>query len=317
MDLSMPSNSSISRSNRKRKAQDSNVVLSKRERKREKCHKFYSTYKRQNFSMPDSVMFYMAKNPKTAEMYQKMIQICKYFFIKNPILVIPSLVYDGKKWRESRSHVFFDLSKTTSKFWITEGIEVALKKVIVENPVSSLIPKLFRCNAKNVVVANQEIYYHDIRHLLPSAEKIIMMNVTVKYENGFIVALENIVEIAVKAKKIQLYSTHLNITSKTMKELLQIPHFATLDLFRMDYIPETFDLDTFYSYMKQNKLTKFCLVFNHSISAAYINQLEAIFNEIYETKIHGYNPAIIRYPGVDNQKYNRLFFQFTKMDEFF
>uniref|UniRef100_A0AC35GSV6 Uncharacterized protein n=1 Tax=Panagrolaimus sp. PS1159 TaxID=55785 RepID=A0AC35GSV6_9BILA len=35
--------------------------------------------------MPDSVIFYVAKNPKTAELYFKMVKTCKYFFVKQPI----------------------------------------------------------------------------------------------------------------------------------------------------------------------------------------------------------------------------------------
>uniref|UniRef100_A0A914QBV8 Uncharacterized protein n=1 Tax=Panagrolaimus davidi TaxID=227884 RepID=A0A914QBV8_9BILA len=100
-----------------------------------------------------------------------------------------------------------------------------------------------------------------------------------------------------------------------MKYLLQIPHFGTLGLFLISNIPESFDLDTFYAHMKKNKLTKFRLVFNHPISAAYINQLEAIFNEIYETEIHDYRPALIKYPGGDNVKYNRLVDKFLTTGE--
>uniref|UniRef100_A0A914PLH5 Uncharacterized protein n=1 Tax=Panagrolaimus davidi TaxID=227884 RepID=A0A914PLH5_9BILA len=99
-----------------------------------------------------------------------------------------------------------------------------------------------------------------------------------------------------------------------MKELLQIPHFATLDVFEMENIPESFDLDTFYSYMKQNKRTKFSLSFDNSISAAYINQLEAIFNEIYESQLYDYKRYLIRYPGVDNRKYKQLFKDFIVID---
>uniref|UniRef100_A0A914P6M7 Uncharacterized protein n=1 Tax=Panagrolaimus davidi TaxID=227884 RepID=A0A914P6M7_9BILA len=265
MDLSKPL---TSRSIHKRKAQDDRVILSKHD-------KFYATVQRQNFSMPDSVTFYMAKNPKTAELYQKVIQTCKYFFAKNSILVISSLLSYGKN-----------------------GAYV-----------------LFRLDAKVLSISRHDVDYYDLLHLLPSAEKIFMMNVTVKYENGSIVALEEFVSMAVKAKIIRLNSTHLSITSETMKYLLQIPHFGTLCLFLISNIPESFDLDTFYAHMKKNKLTKFRLVFNHPISDAYKTRLEAIFNEIYETEIHDYRPALIKYPRGDDVKYNRLVDKFITKGE--
>uniref|UniRef100_A0A914PBQ5 Uncharacterized protein n=1 Tax=Panagrolaimus davidi TaxID=227884 RepID=A0A914PBQ5_9BILA len=61
--------------------------------------KFMATYRHQNFSMPDSFVFYIAKNPKTWKLYQKMVKTCKYFFVKNPILVIDKhLNYYDSQW---------------------------------------------------------------------------------------------------------------------------------------------------------------------------------------------------------------------------
>uniref|UniRef100_A0AC34FN25 Uncharacterized protein n=1 Tax=Panagrolaimus sp. ES5 TaxID=591445 RepID=A0AC34FN25_9BILA len=58
--------------------------------------RFYASYRHQEFSLPDSIMHYMAMNPKNAKIYQKLIRSCKYFFVKNQILVISSLQYDSK-----------------------------------------------------------------------------------------------------------------------------------------------------------------------------------------------------------------------------
>ena len=42
----------------------------------------------QRFSIPSSFIYYMAKNPTSLPVYQKLIQSCKYFFAKNPIIVV-------------------------------------------------------------------------------------------------------------------------------------------------------------------------------------------------------------------------------------
>uniref|UniRef100_A0AC34FGX2 Uncharacterized protein n=1 Tax=Panagrolaimus sp. ES5 TaxID=591445 RepID=A0AC34FGX2_9BILA len=70
--------------NLRRKAVDSKSVPKK---------KIYFTgpHGRREWSLPDSIMYYMAMNPKSAEVYQKLVKSCKYFYIKNPIVVVPDL----------------------------------------------------------------------------------------------------------------------------------------------------------------------------------------------------------------------------------
>lgn len=40
------------------------------------------------------------------------------------------------------------------------------------------------------------------------------------------------------------------VTSDTAKKLLEIPHFSNLDYFRFEDIPEVFEIETFFSYIK-------------------------------------------------------------------
>uniref|UniRef100_A0AC34FWQ4 Uncharacterized protein n=1 Tax=Panagrolaimus sp. ES5 TaxID=591445 RepID=A0AC34FWQ4_9BILA len=161
--------------------------------------KFYFTgpYSLQEWSLPDSFMYYIAMNPKSAEVYQKLVKSCKFFYIKNPILVVPRL----------------------------------------------LIPQ----------------------------------------------------------------SSLSSITSKTVSELAKIPHFTTLTSMEMCGVPESFDLDALSMYTKTNKMTVFYLEFADSISHAYKNRLEAIIDEIIETKTHDYKPIIMKYSELDEEKFRSFF----------
>uniref|UniRef100_A0A914P464 Uncharacterized protein n=1 Tax=Panagrolaimus davidi TaxID=227884 RepID=A0A914P464_9BILA len=278
---------------------------------RSKRAKFLSTYcSRQSFSLPDSYMFYILKHPKNAEMYQKMIKSCKYFFIKNPILVIPCLSYgrDSKEW-QNLSNVKSDMSNLMSKIWITGKLHINAGKN-EENILSSIISKVYRCDVKVFILYDQTILYHDLSRLIGSAEKIrFYRNVLVKNDNGSNVCLEKIVEVALKAKIISVYPGTIlsSITSKTMKELLKIPHFSKVKFLSMKKIAESFDIETFYAYMKKNKFTKFALYFDESISNAYKNRLEAINNEILATKMFNYTPPLINFDGLDVDEYFKLF----------
>uniref|UniRef100_A0A914Q512 Uncharacterized protein n=1 Tax=Panagrolaimus davidi TaxID=227884 RepID=A0A914Q512_9BILA len=94
-----------------------------------------------------------------------------------------------------------------------------------------------------------------------------------------------------------LRSSPTNITFKTVKELLKLPHFLTLDSFHISDIPDKFDIESFYIYMKKNKQTKVYLNFDDSISEAYKIRLEDIIQEIIATEKHDYAPPFIMFLG--------------------
>uniref|UniRef100_A0A914PMA5 Uncharacterized protein n=1 Tax=Panagrolaimus davidi TaxID=227884 RepID=A0A914PMA5_9BILA len=270
-------------SSRKRKAKDLTMLQSKRA-------KFCSTYiSRQSFDLPGTIMFYILMNPKTAAFYQKLIKSCKYFFIKNPILIVNHLFHNDiysvhVRWIVNRKP--FDLSKLTCKVWITDKLDIYPGKKHNQSILSSLMPKLYRCDVKELNLSEQVITFHDLSLLISFAEVIYFYNVTFKNENGSNVALEEVVEIAVNAKNIKILSNTAltNISSKTFNELLKIPHFTQLDYFCMEKIPHTFDIEAFYVFMKNNRTTKFRLHFDDSVSQVYKNRTEEIVDEILATK---------------------------------
>uniref|UniRef100_A0AC35FNN1 Uncharacterized protein n=1 Tax=Panagrolaimus sp. PS1159 TaxID=55785 RepID=A0AC35FNN1_9BILA len=294
MDSSKPA--CATSSNQKRKAEYSMMVYCKRT-------KFMATYYRQDFSMPDSVIFYVAKNPKTAELYLKMVKTCKYFFVKNPIIVIPKLwAHYGGKWSSGR--VILNLTKYNCKYWITSEIYAPAHGLVNQNIVSSIIPKLYRCDVKRLFLFHQIIFFNDLLLLISSAEWINFTNVIVKHADSSDVPLEDIVAIAIKAEEISF--TEPIITSKTMKELTKLPNFSKFYHFVLYNLSEVYDIDAFYSYMKKNKHTKLSIDFNPQISDAFKNRLETIVDEILETEQFNYKPPIIKFAGLDIQKYTKF-----------
>lgn len=166
-----------------------NMVQSKRDR-------FYSSYCNQNFVLPDSVIFYIAKNPKNAKMYLKMIQTCKYFFVKNPFLVVPNLIYADSKWNVGS----FD--NVACKFWAIYQLQI--QSSISSDFGSFLIPKMYQCDVKNFSLFSQIIFYKEFLFLSSSVEFIHCRNVTVKYDDGKMVELEKLVEAATKVQYFRL-----------------------------------------------------------------------------------------------------------------
>uniref|UniRef100_A0A914QZ23 DUF38 domain-containing protein n=1 Tax=Panagrolaimus davidi TaxID=227884 RepID=A0A914QZ23_9BILA len=262
--------------------------------------KFFTKYFRQNFSLPDSIMHYIEKNPKTWKLYQKMIQACKYFFVKNPILVVRYLYHNKDDLWCVDNRLLIDLKKIKCKFWVTKEFYVPRfpdVKNINPNIVSSNISKLYKCGASFLELGGQTISYHDLSFLISDAKEIVFEDVTVKDENGKILPLEKLIEASIKAERIHIVGP--TMTSKTFNELTKITHFANLDSLTLYGLNEDFDVEDFYVYMKKNQRTKFKLWFDSSISDGYKARIEEIIDEIKATKVFGYRRPSIEFDELD------------------
>uniref|UniRef100_A0A914QAQ4 Uncharacterized protein n=1 Tax=Panagrolaimus davidi TaxID=227884 RepID=A0A914QAQ4_9BILA len=242
-------------------------------------------------------MFYISKNPRTTKLYQKMIQTCKYFFIKNPIIVSSNFPYSLDFDKRCIGKTGLDFSQLICKYWITENFKF-----------TSILPKLYKCDAIKVTISDQIISFNVLSIFTKTAEDIIFNKVTIKDSDGSIVSLEKIFKAFFNAKKFEFYSysTLSNITSKTFNELLKIPHFSKLQLMSLNNIPDTFDIETFYVYLKKNNTTKFDLIFDNSISASYKIRLEEIIDEILSTEVFNYKVPFIDFDGLEIEKAFKL-----------
>uniref|UniRef100_A0AC35EWV9 Uncharacterized protein n=1 Tax=Panagrolaimus sp. PS1159 TaxID=55785 RepID=A0AC35EWV9_9BILA len=288
--------------NRKRKAKDDTTMVES------KRSKFLSTYiSRQTFALPDSMMFYIKKN-RSASLYKKLIKSCKYFFIKQPLLIVNSLFYYYTEWLVENKT--FDLSKCTLKLWILDELDVSpdCRNAGHDELAVSVMSKLHRCDAKELSLSFQVISFNDLSSLISSAEFVSLQNVTVINGDGTTTAIEKIVEIAAKATSFFFKCTPVldTITSKTFDQIVNLPNFPQVTQFSLENIPEVFDLEAFYVFMKKNKTTKFHLKFADSCSEAYKNRIEAIIDEYLGTFPLDYEPVVLHFPQLNWIKRSRL-----------
>uniref|UniRef100_A0A914PVU4 Uncharacterized protein n=1 Tax=Panagrolaimus davidi TaxID=227884 RepID=A0A914PVU4_9BILA len=272
---------------------------------------FYSTYRHQNFAFQGSIMYYIAKNPKSVKLYQKLVQSCKYFFRMNPILIneyICVLNYKsiGLKAVKEDGWKILDINNISSKCWITKGCYGFTGNN--HHLVSSLIPKLYKCDAKRLDLGDQIITFDELMFLASNAEEIDLDGVVVKYEDGSLVPLEKVVEALPKIKTIRYSCTPSSpsVTGKTFKELMKIPHFMTLDYLKLWNVPEEFDLESFHIYMKKNERTEVKLKFGFPLSDEYIIRLYSIIDDIIATQNHDYKPPWIKFDGMDAETFDQL-----------
>uniref|UniRef100_A0AC35GW92 Uncharacterized protein n=1 Tax=Panagrolaimus sp. PS1159 TaxID=55785 RepID=A0AC35GW92_9BILA len=257
---------------------------------------FSGPYSRQNWSLPDSIIFYIAKNPCSAKLFQKLVQMCKYFFIKNPIIIIKQF-YKNEKLEAVLEKIEkrIILSNIISyKFWVTNDRIRPTSKII-----SSIIPYIYKVDVKKIFVYGQNISFNDFICFSKNVECISFINTNLKNENDSNIPLEKLVETLPKLKKLSInnpdYDRYL-ITSETMKELIKIKHVPQIDTICFAGLTDTFDIETFYDYMKKNKHTRFYFSFSYRFSNAYLNRLEEIVDEIIETQNHDYKVPCFTVP---------------------
>uniref|UniRef100_A0AC34GPX4 Uncharacterized protein n=1 Tax=Panagrolaimus sp. ES5 TaxID=591445 RepID=A0AC34GPX4_9BILA len=251
---------------------------------------FLNSYRRgQPFSFPDSIMFYISKNPKNSKLIQKMIKSCKYFFVQNPFIKILDLnIYFKNEWQTSYDGISVDLKKFPSRIWVTGMMTVENPKE--QNDISFIIPQIYQYDAIELCLNDINISYNIFKFLAVKCEIIRFTNVTVKDESGSIVALEKLVKVVSNVKEFH-YDLGNNgskiITSKTVNALLKIPHFSQIELFSLENVPE------------KNKKTLIQLKFEDSVSVEYQNRLQIIVDEIYRKKKPKYQEPYIGFPGMN------------------
>uniref|UniRef100_A0A914PWR4 Uncharacterized protein n=1 Tax=Panagrolaimus davidi TaxID=227884 RepID=A0A914PWR4_9BILA len=162
---------------------------------------FQGPYRPQKWPFKYSLINYITMNPSNSKAWQKLIQTCKFFFAKNPVLVIEKLSsIFGREWRASLNGFEKDVNFASihSKFWVTDQF------FSFYFSVSSVISYLYQVHAKTLKISKQTILYNDYLFISSKVEDIDLYQVTVKKEDGTIVPLEELVEVLPKIKEIKL-----------------------------------------------------------------------------------------------------------------
>uniref|UniRef100_A0A914P2J0 Uncharacterized protein n=1 Tax=Panagrolaimus davidi TaxID=227884 RepID=A0A914P2J0_9BILA len=161
--------------------------------------------KKQNWPFKESLIYYISKNPSSAKVYQKTIQSCKYFFEKNPVLVVSKLKVCKRNVEcdicfndfieciknEGKCCVKIDIAKLSSKIWFCDELDIADG---AKNFASVLCSKLYRCEINRLKITNKVILFDDLRLLTASAKEIVLCANKITFNDGKPVMLDKILE---------------------------------------------------------------------------------------------------------------------------
>ena len=154
----------------------------------------------QRFSLPEIIVHYLAKNPTSSKLWKKLIQTCKYFYSKNPIIVVDCVRQmvnsDNTSWAMEldERETNFVLQNCSFKFWISNS----LSAFILDTPdrISSLFPRVYRFDLESLYLSNVSITFDEFNCLSASNTLIELefYNVVMKQADGSLVDLVQILE---------------------------------------------------------------------------------------------------------------------------
>uniref|UniRef100_A0A914QZU3 Uncharacterized protein n=1 Tax=Panagrolaimus davidi TaxID=227884 RepID=A0A914QZU3_9BILA len=298
--------SSSSASKRKRSASgDSSAVIPA------KRLLFTAPNRRYDFDFPDSVIFYIAKNPTSAKLYKKLIETCKYFFWKNPILVTYYLTYKDNEMKASFSEYKRPIcSKNVPyKFWVTGSCNTGsdANSSFKNDLFSSFLPRIYRCEIDVLTLHDQKLTTDEFLFITAKTGGVRFSDLTVVNRDGKEIAFEKLVELIPEVHSFNYYfkNNDKTVTAKTVKEMLKLPHLQNNVRFSLCNVPEAFDIEFFFAHIKKSKGI-FCLEFPGALSVDYQSRLEAIIDELIQTRTFDYIPPFISYPEMDDEKYHKL-----------
>ena len=217
----------------------------------------------QRFSLPAALVFYMAKNPPSPEVYHKLIKCCKYFWLKNPVITLERLcLHDHDTyWRTDKTNGFqerrkFKIENMNGRLWFR-------RILIIDNEqdqflASSLIPRIYRWDLTHLTLTFQTLTFNEFQKFTSSGSlKCLDLKKTiVKNDDGTVVPIQKLVELLPKLQR--LYYDNFpkdegglqTITSETAVKLVAIPHFPKLKIFEFKGVPESFDIEAFFAVPK-------------------------------------------------------------------
>uniref|UniRef100_A0A914Q5N5 Uncharacterized protein n=1 Tax=Panagrolaimus davidi TaxID=227884 RepID=A0A914Q5N5_9BILA len=142
----------------------------------------HGSSKRQNFALPKFTMDYILKNPKSHELWKKLIQTCKWFFDKNPIVVLPCLHCtdddDDVVITTCSGGYCDDLCDRPVNFifkqfmlWITHQFD--MKKECSIDAAKFLIPYIYKCDATAIRLVKQVLTFEEFLFLTDKVVHLI------------------------------------------------------------------------------------------------------------------------------------------------
>uniref|UniRef100_A0AC34FBI5 DUF38 domain-containing protein n=1 Tax=Panagrolaimus sp. ES5 TaxID=591445 RepID=A0AC34FBI5_9BILA len=271
---------------------------------------------KQYFSLPYSIMYYMAMNPSTPEVYNKLIQTCKYFFERNPILVVSRrdernicAEIECDRFRGKSCCIEYEINKIKSKFWLTRELRAEFDSNINFN---SLLSKIFRCEIDKLEIWHKNILFDDFKYLASLAKSVDLVDLQMVNSDEKVVMLEKILESIQNIENFEC--TCSVVTNATVKNILNLKNLANLKSIFLYRIPQVIEVKDLSRFIEEFKHTKIFLHFVDNLIEEYKNQLDALVDIVIKSNVPN---RVIEYYGQDEENLIEMQIRFEDYISFY
>uniref|UniRef100_A0A914R2I7 Uncharacterized protein n=1 Tax=Panagrolaimus davidi TaxID=227884 RepID=A0A914R2I7_9BILA len=279
---------------------------------------------KQNWSFKESLIYYIAMKPPTSKVYQRLIQLCKYFFEKNPILIVTRL-RDSKEDGDVKSRICFyedlecykkkreccfkiDIAKLSAKIWITRLLFIINH---LKDYFALLCSKLYRCENIEIGIFDTIVMFEDFKFMVSSAKDVALHNTSIEYNNGTIVMFDKILECLSPNVEMLEFTFSFDISiinDSTMANIIKLQNLGNLRHFHLHEFPESLEVKDLLAFIKKYENVKILLYFSSKISQRYKNQLDTMIDAVIKSNVPNH---LFFYNGQDETKIDILMSRFT------
>ena len=179
----------------------------------------FATPRPQRFSLPRSIVYYITMTPCSSLGFEKLQRSCKYFFSKNPVIVVDELSineYDNFTLRNEKplkiKKLFIEaenLVKLPFKIWVTNMC--CIWSNIYQsgencNWAEFFQTKILKSEIRMLDLGNLSLPFDGLVEFAasPYLEQLYLIHLKVTYPNGDLVPLEKILEPFPELKSVAL-----------------------------------------------------------------------------------------------------------------
>uniref|UniRef100_A0A914PRA2 Uncharacterized protein n=1 Tax=Panagrolaimus davidi TaxID=227884 RepID=A0A914PRA2_9BILA len=217
---------------------------------------FYNSIYAQIFSFRQTFIFYLLKNANH-RILRKLFASCKYFFAKMQTPICYHLESSSLETIRNERLTLQSSSKPENFFkntFLTGVIDIENLNPHKNNFMSSIIPFLYRCEAKHISLEKQTLTFNALKFLIQHGNVVDLRidGCEIKDENDEYIALEDIIKYLPNVEILTL--PNIKTTANTGHALAKQKFYGKLyDFFIQTIYGEPFDADEFLSFLKDNR----------------------------------------------------------------
>uniref|UniRef100_A0A914Z0Q7 Uncharacterized protein n=1 Tax=Panagrolaimus superbus TaxID=310955 RepID=A0A914Z0Q7_9BILA len=227
--------------------------------------------RRQYFSFPSGIIHYISHTPSSYDGYQNLLQSCKYFVFKKYI-VISDTFYVKEESNDIMLNYLtkFDVLSDNLRYKLWMNRLLTLQTDNDATMMTKLLRNTYRCNLIYLTVSHQTFSYNEYLMLVEGGklQDLVFWNVVITYDDGTIVPFENMLENVPNINEVTCSYTETPksaISSKTIENLLNLPIFNKLVVFKIyDKYPKC-NAQQFCDFIKKTNILIFEMYFTSAV----------------------------------------------------